>query len=61
MREFNIFRVRKSFDNLKSQKGAFFIFENALKCAIKTKRNIYDNNKICVFNYKEFKKGAKAL
>ena len=46
-----IYRVRKSFNDIKSQKGAFFILENAINCAIKTKRNVYDQNKRCVFKY----------
>ena len=58
MQEITIFRVRKSPDNIKSQKGAYLIFENALKTAIKHKCNIYDNNKKCVFCYKAQRKGA---
>ena len=53
MSEMTIYRVRKSPNNLKSQRGAYFIFENALKRAKKTKCNIYDNNKNCIWNYKE--------
>lgn len=50
--EITIYRVRKTPNNLKSQKGAFFIFENAVKVANKTKCNVYDNAKNCVWNYK---------
>lgn len=53
MGEITIYRVRKSPENLKSQKGAFFIFENAVRVARKTKCNIYDNSKNCVWSYKE--------
>jgi len=53
MNEITIFRVRKSPNNLRSQKGAYFIFENAVKRAIKTKCNIYDNNKNCLWQYKK--------
>lgn len=52
MKEITIFRVRKSPHNLRSQKGAYFIFEVALKTAIKHKCNIYDNDKNCVWEYK---------
>lgn len=50
-KEITIYRVRKSPNNLKSQRGAFFLFENAVKVAIKTKCNIYDNQRNCVWNY----------
>ena len=43
MSEITIYRVRKSFHNLKSQKGAFFLFEAAVKTAQKHKLNVYDN------------------
>lgn len=52
MSEITIYRVRKSPNDLKSQKGAFFIFENAVKVAIKHKCNVYDNSKNCVWSYK---------
>ncbi|MBQ3057611.1 MAG: hypothetical protein IJD00_01510 [Clostridia bacterium] len=48
-----LFRVRSSWDDIKSQSGAFFIFENAVEAAKKSKQNIYDNSKRCVWNYKE--------
>ncbi|MBQ6847631.1 MAG: hypothetical protein IJO62_01790 [Clostridia bacterium] len=43
MREITIYRVRKSFSDIKSQKGAFFLFEAAVKTAEKYKMNVYDN------------------
>ena len=43
MREITIYRVRKSFSNIKSQKGAFFLFASAVKCAEKHRLNVYDN------------------
>lgn len=43
-REITIFRVRKNFSDIKSQKGAFFIFEAAVKTAIKFGLNVYGNN-----------------
>jgi N-acetylmuramoyl-L-alanine amidase len=43
-KEINIFRVRKNFSDIKSQKGAFFIFEAAVKTAEKYKLNVYDGN-----------------
>lgn len=46
-----IYRVRKSFDNIKSQKGAYLILENAINKAKKTRRNVYDGNKKCVWEY----------
>lgn len=45
--------VRKSKDNIKSQKGAFFLLENAIKKARKTKCNVYDEQKNCVWNFKK--------
>lgn len=56
MKEITIFRVRKAPFDLRSQKGAYFIFEAALKVAIKHKCNIYDNDKNCVWQYKAMKK-----
>ena len=46
-----IYRVRKQSDDIASQKGAFFFLENAIKIAKKTKCNVYNNNKICVWKY----------
>ena len=42
--EFNIYRVRKNFDDIKSQKGAYFTFSAAVKIAEKYGLNVYDNN-----------------
>ena len=50
---FEIFRVRKSAHDIKSQKGAYFILENAVLRAKKTKCNVYDNNLKCVFKFCE--------
>lgn len=53
-REITIFRVRKSFSDIKSQKGAFFIFETAVKTAQKFGLNVYGNNGELLFkNFKE--------
>ncbi len=43
MREITIYRVRKSFDDIKSQKGAFLIFETAARMAEKHELNVYNN------------------
>ncbi len=43
MREITIYRVRKSFSDIKSQKGAFFLFDAAVKTAEKYNLNVYDN------------------
>lgn len=51
--ERQFFRVRRSWEDIKSQKGAFLILENAISLAKKTKCNIYNNQKECVWNYKE--------
>lgn len=48
-----IYRVRKNFGDIKSQQGAFFILENAIKKAKATKCNVYDGNKNCVWVYSE--------
>ena len=51
-KEINIYRVRKSFDDIKSQKGAFFMLETAIKKAFLTRCNVYDSNKNCIWEYK---------
>lgn len=43
MKEITIYRVRKSFQDIKSQKGAFLIFETAVKMAEKYRINVYNN------------------
>lgn len=50
--EITIYRVRKSADDIKSQKGAYFMLETAIKRAFLTKCNVYDNKKNCVWQYK---------
>lgn len=51
MNEITIYRVRKSWDDIKSQKGAYFMLETAIKKAFLTRCNVYDNNKNCVWEY----------
>lgn len=48
-KEINIFRVRPEFNDIKGQRGAFVLFECAVKCAKKTKCNVYDNDGNCLF------------
>ena len=56
--DIKIFRVRSSWDDIKSQTGAFLLLENAVEGAKKSGQNVYDNKKQCVWNYKEeLKKG----
>ena len=50
MREITIYRVRKSFRDIKSQKGAFFLFASAVKCAQKHLLNLYDNKGKILFS-----------
>ena len=50
MREITIYRVRKSFSNIKSQKGAFFLFASAVKCAEKHRLNVYVNRGKLLFS-----------
>lgn len=50
MKEITIFRVRKSFKDIKSQKGAFLIFETAVKIAEKYRLNVYNNEGKLVYN-----------
>lgn len=50
--EITIFKVRKSFGDIKSQKGAFFIFEAAVKTAQKFGLNVYGNNGELLFESK---------
>ena len=51
--DIELFRVRKSWFDIASQVGAFFLFENALDAAIKSECNIYNSKKKCVWNFKE--------
>ena len=48
-----IYRVRKSWLDFKSQVGTYFIFDNAVTAAKANKCNVYDGKKECVWNYKE--------
>ncbi len=50
MSEITIYRVRKSFKDIKSQKGAFFLFETAVKVAEKYRLNVYDNEGKLLYN-----------
>lgn len=52
MKEITIYRVRKSFKDIKSQKGTFFLFETAVKTAKKHRLNVYDNNGKALYEYK---------
>ena len=54
-----IFRVRKSWDDFKTQAGAFLILENAIGLAKKTKQNVYNYKKECVWNFEEEIKNGK--
>lgn len=54
-----LFRVRESFENIKSQTGVFYIFENAVEAAKKSGQNVYNYKKECVWNYKEAYKNGK--
>ena len=58
MSEITIYRVRKSFGDIKSQKGAFFLFETAVKTAQKHKLNVYDNNGKLLYKYKKSSNGG---
>lgn len=51
MDKIKIFRVRKSFSDLHSQRGAYFLIENAIVRAEKTKCNVYDETGKCVWEY----------
>ena len=44
MKEITLYRVRKSFNNLKSQKGAFFTLKAAVITARKYGMNVYNND-----------------
>lgn len=43
MREITIYRVRKAFKDIKSQKGAFISFAAAVNVAKKHRLNVYNN------------------
>ncbi len=57
--DLRLFRVRNSFDDIKSQTGVFYIFENAVEAAKKSRQNVYNHKKECVWNYKEDYKNGK--
>ena len=57
--DLRLFRVRNSFDDIKSQTGVFYIFENAVEAAKKSRQNVYNHKKECVWNYKEELKNGK--
>ncbi len=57
--DIKLFRVRKSFDDIQSQAGAFLIYENAVELAKKTKQNVYNHKKECVWNYEEETKNGE--
>lgn len=48
---FEIYRVRKSAHDIKSQTGAYRYLENAIKRAVETCCNVYDNTLKCVYEY----------
>ena len=51
--DLQIYRVRKSWLNIKSQVGTFFILQNAINAAKKYKCNVYNDKKECVWEFKE--------
>mgnify|MGYP003305921600 CR=1 FL=1 len=53
--DIELFRVRKSWFDIASQVGAFFILENAVEAAKESGCNVYNSKKECVWNYKEEK------
>ena len=53
MSEITIYRVRKSFGDIKSQKGAYFLFETAVKVAKKHRLNVYDNEGNLLYKHKK--------
>lgn len=62
----NIYRVRRNFYDIKGQRGAYFLLENAVKRAKKTKCNVYDEDKNCIWDYSVYlkerrKRNAKSL
>ena len=48
-----LFRVRKNWNDIKTQAGAFLILENAIELAKKTKQNVYNHKKECVWSFEE--------
>ena len=51
--DIKLFRVRKSWNDIKSQTGTFFDLENAIVAAKKSGQNVYDNHKRCIWSFKE--------
>ncbi len=51
--DIEIFRVRKSWDDIASQAGAYFLLENAITVAKNRKLNVYNSFKECVWQYKK--------
>lgn len=53
-----VYRVRSSWDNALSQKGAFSDLNNAKKCADENKMNVYNENGGCIYESVKVDKGA---
>ncbi len=51
--DIELFRVRKSWFDIASQVGAFFLLENAVDAAKKSECNVYNSKRKCVWNYTE--------
>ena len=49
MKEITVYRVRKSFNDIKSQKGAYLSFEAAVLTADKYGLNVYNNEGKLIF------------
>ncbi len=56
MNEITIYRVRKSFEDIKSQKGAYLLLEVAVKVAKKHRLNVYNNDgRLLYGSYSQYK------
>lgn len=56
-----LYRVRSSWNDAKSQTGAFSVLENAIAQAKKDKLNVYDEKGNAVYTYKAEKKSVTAI
>lgn len=56
---FEVYRVRKSAHDIKSQTGAYRCLENAIKRAVETCCNVYDNTLKCVYANKLMEEDLK--
>lgn len=61
MKEITIYRVRRTFNDIKSQKGAFILYEAAVKVANKTGLCVFDGQGRLLYRPNQITKNAEKL